>query len=178
VLRSKKHQKEVVTRLTNAHNYMMRSLPIYHFLCDLQVQEEQNHVSFSLGPFAGEYEFLPRIEYENTIIHKATWNLKADHIKQLLQHSEDDKALLLEMAKLRSRWQLPQFVVLAEADNHLLINLENSTSIQMFLAEVKKRKKFKLIEFFFGDKGLVKQQDEYYTNEVIVSFFNQKKWKA
>lgn len=178
VLRSKKHGKEVVPKLTNAHNFTMNPLPIYHFLSEMQYQKVQGGLSFIYGPFQEDYEFLPRLEYQNVILHKATWNLSTRYIKELIAHNDHAEKLLSETAKLRSKWQLPQFVSLADGDNLLLINLENSTSIQMLLAEVKKRKKFKLIEFLFHETGLAKHQEEYYTNEVIVSFFNQKKWTS
>lgn len=175
---SKKHQKEVITRLTNAHNYALNPLPIYRFLCELQIQEVQGGVGFVYGPFRKEFEFLPRLEYHDVIIHKATWNLTSDHVKEMKNHQNDDDQLLLEADKLRSKLQIPQYVSLTQGDNHLLINLKNADSIRMLLAEVQKRTTFEIIEFFFSENGSVQSAAGYHTNEVIVSFYNHKKLKA
>ena len=59
ILTSKKRNKEVLPRLTNAHNYESKALPIYHFLCDLQSQNKKTSLGFSWPRLADDHPFLP-----------------------------------------------------------------------------------------------------------------------
>lgn len=173
ILKSKKHGKEIVPRLTNAHNYSKKPLPVYQFLANLQNQHKRNGVGLNLGPFANEYEFIPRIEYQNLILHVATWNLNNNHIKDLIEHSGDIKILLQMTKSFREIWKIPKFAMLVEGDNELVINFENATSIKMFLDTVYKKEKFKLTEFLFCDDGIVKKGQEYFTNQLIIPFYKK-----
>lgn len=177
-LRSKKLNKEVIPRLTNAHNYQADALPIYHFLSDLQANNKRNNLTFRFGLSDFVDGFLPRIEYKDIILHEAKWIIKNDEIKPFVQFVDhDSKTLMSEVAKWRKIKRLPQYVLLLEGDNELLINLKNITSIQMLIKHIKNREEFTLSEFLFFNKGLVKSQDDegYYTNQIILSFYNKEK---
>ena len=45
----------------------------------------------------------------------------------------------------------------------------------MLLNAVSKRISFKLTEFLFSNEGVVKKDKEYFTNQVIISFYNEQK---
>lgn len=175
VLRSKKHNREVVPYLTNAHNYYTDSLPIYHFLSDYPIQDVRTNLHFSYGQLADQYVFLPRVEYKNIILYKATWNISSADIKHLLDIKDIDK-LLSEIEIFREKKMLPQYVALSDGDNELLINFSNVTSVQMLFDQVSKRGQFKLTEFLFDKDSHVKDsENNYYANQIILSYYNKEK---
>ena len=170
LLRSKKLDKEVLPRLTNAHNFSANSVPAYHFLSSLQNQNKRSGLFLNLGPFVNEYEFIPRIEYDNLILNPATWNLGKKNIQDLYDINDDD--LLVErISTFKEKLRMPQFILLIEGDNELLINLNNANSIRVLLDQVKKKSKFKVTEFLHDIPGLVSSENGYFTNQIVVSFF-------
>ena len=178
VLRSKKFDKEVVPRLSNAHNYSSKALPIYHFLSDMQSQGLKGGLGLSLGPFVNEYTFIPRIEYKNTILFNATWNINSSDIKNINEVINNEKHFKNAVDDFKDKFKLPQFVLLVEGDNKLVINFNNMTSVKMLLLTVKKRNFFTLKEFLYNEDGILKSQDgKYYTNQFVIPFYNQSKKK-
>lgn len=176
-LRSNNYNREVIPRLSNSHNYTSNSLPIYHFLCDMQTQNKRAGIGLDLGPFVNEYDFIPRIEYKNLILSEATWNLKKIDIEHFFRLEENDSELFKELRLFRENKKIPQYIMLIEGDNELLINLENLISIKMFLNTVKSRLNFKVKEFLFYEEGIVRSLDdnEYFTNQIVLSFYNSEK---
>jgi len=174
-LRSKRMNKEVKPHLTNAHNYSMNALPIYHFLSDYQTSGLRKAVGFQLGPFMDGFVFLPRVEYRNIVLMKATWNLRKNHIQPMLNTFNDDSELLAQVSAFRKHFQMPQYVLLIEGDNELIINLENIDAVKLLISEVSKKSGFKLAEFLFEKSDIVKGSQGHYTNQFIVSFYNKEK---
>lgn len=173
ILRSESKNKEIIPRLTTAHNYQAKALPIYHFLCDLQHQNTRMGISFNWGPLENEFDFLPRVIYKNIILSSAQWVIKKDTIKHLQKNKNNDEVLKNEVLKWKNKNNLPKHVIIEEGDNTMLIDLENISSVQMFLSVVKKYGQFKLKEFLFNAKEeLVTSKKKSYTNQFIFSFYN------
>ncbi|WP_299119106.1 lantibiotic dehydratase family protein [uncultured Tenacibaculum sp.] len=171
VLYSKKLKKEIIPRLSNAHNFEHSSLPIYQFLCDLQTQGKRNRIGFCWNPIFSKSIFLPRVEFQNVIFSKARWNIKTEVLKNMVK--EKDMMFLIE--KWKKDLRLPDYVQLIYGDNKLLIYLKNKTSIIMLYETVKKAKFFSVEEFLFTDSGVVKKGDKSYCNEFVVLFYNKVK---
>lgn len=171
-LRSKKHNKILLPRLSNAHTFSNNSLPIYHFLCDFQSQGLRNVIGFSLTPLQEEYEYLPRVEYDNIILSEACWFISNESIKNVLEQINDEIKLFKSINEWRNKFKIPQYVLLIEGDNELLVNLNNLTCIKMFLDTIKNKNKFKITEFLYAEDSIVKNvKGESYTNQVVVSFY-------
>ena len=165
VLRSKKLNKEIIPRLTNAHNFKGNPLPIYEFLCDLQSQENKSSVGFYWNSIFLSLPFLPRVEYKNLILSKARWLITVSDFKKVFE--ADD--ILSSIDKWRQELGVPELVDFVERDNRLIVNFNNTDSVLMLLNTVKKKGSFVLEEFLFKDIAKEKG-DGFYCNQYVVSF--------
>ncbi len=176
VLRSKVNNTEIFPKLTNAHNYSgQNSLPIYHFLCDLQQQDLRSSIGFYWGGMMEKNTFLPRVEYKEFIFSKARWKITTKSINSLLESIDNNQNNVAEVVKWRSKLQIPQYVQLIDNDNTLLINLENMPSVKMLFSIVKNRTQFILEEFLFTEESILKSQKKNYSNQFVFSFYNEEK---
>ncbi|MBP2834102.1 lantibiotic dehydratase family protein [Aquimarina sp. U1-2] len=176
-LRSKKYDKEVLPHLTNAHNYSANALPIYQFLANLQTQNQRSGIGFNWGPLVHEYDFLPRVEYKEIIISSATWNIKQKEIKSLVEARKNNEIFKAEVQKFVASKKIPQYVLLIDGDNELLINTANIASMLMLLDTIKNRSAFQIKEFLHVENSIVTKDKEHFTNQLIISFYNDKKLK-
>ncbi|WKD85074.1 Nisin biosynthesis protein NisB [Polaribacter huanghezhanensis] len=175
ILKSKSFKKEILPRLGNAHNYKGNSLPLYHFLCELQTDNKRGSIGFRWNSIFLNNTFLPRVEYEDLIFSKARWNIKVSDIGIIFEPT----ITMSEVVRWRGENKIPQFVELVEGDNKLLINLNNQSSLRMLKESVKKKKRFVLEEFLFGEKEIVNcNNQESFCNQFVISFYNEAKLKA
>jgi hypothetical protein len=93
VLRSKSLNKIIVPRNTTAHNFANNSLPVYHFLCDLQTQNLQGGLYFSWGPLENEFDYFPRVTYKNLIFSLETWIINKKDLLNILKIKDNEKKL-------------------------------------------------------------------------------------
>ncbi|WP_282086556.1 lantibiotic dehydratase family protein [Aquimarina algiphila] len=166
VLFSKKHNKEIIPRMATAHNFSYNSLPIYQFLCDVQTQNLRDDLEFNWGNAKQGRDFLPRLKYKNIILSPAKWIIKKEEILKISQ--------LKDLSKWRKEKNIPQKILLVDSDNELLIDLEHSLTINMFLFTIKKRSQIIIKEYLFDEQNsLVRRNNEVFTNELFFSFIKQ-----
>ncbi|ASZ11017.1 lantibiotic dehydratase [Chitinophaga pendula] len=170
ILRSKKLNKQVIPRLSTAHNFHAGSLPAYKFLCDLQTQQLTPFLSWQWN-LAGEEPFLPRVRYGKIILSRCTWILhKKDFpsLNNLPKKGNQSPDIATFSKELKGRLQLPRYVVLAEGDNELLLDTGNECCLQILSATLLKKEKVNLQEVLNTvDQCWIKSAEGVYTNEVI-----------
>ena len=84
-LRSARLGREVIPRLTNAHNYAWGSLGVYRFLCLLQHQGTVAGLGWNWGVLSGA-PFLPRVTTGRLVLSLARWLVSQEELKALGQH--------------------------------------------------------------------------------------------
>jgi lantibiotic biosynthesis protein len=131
VLRSARLQREVVPRLTSAHNYGASNVPLYHFLCALASQD-QPVIGFSWPATFRWARFLPRVSLAGVVVSLASWRLDKSALDALRHaHKEGQNAL----RTWREERKMPRFVTLDAGDNVLPVDWDNALMVQMFLDE-------------------------------------------
>ena len=170
ILRSLRLNQEVIPRLSMAHNYQLSELAVYRFLCDLQGQSLRSYLSFSWGPLAAHQKFLPRVTYENVILHPATWQLTVDDFAELKTTSDFWSTFKVFCA----RWRLPQRWVLADGDNELFVDSEQPHIVDAWWDLAKKRDQLTIKEFFApADGGVVNERGEAHAHQLVASWIKQ-----
>lgn len=172
ILRSKKHNKEIIPCLSNAHNYSNKSLPIYHFLADLQSQNVKPIYSFSWGVLETHYNYFPRVIYKDIILCKAKWIVTNKEIESF--YKQNSSPLLEFFTIWRTKHNIPRYANWVHFDNTLLIDFEKEIGIQLFLKSTQNHSIINLEEFLFTEESAVKDKDgENFANQIILSFYKE-----
>ncbi|WP_177730691.1 lantibiotic dehydratase [Flavobacterium inviolabile] len=164
ILRSKRLGKEIIPRLGNAHNYSANALPIYHFLCDLQNQETSG-MGFSWGELQNDFEFLPRLTYNDTVLSRATWNISEKDIKAITGAKEENA--IATVKAFQAERNIPDIISFVQGDNEVVVNFTNDLSCKVFYLMLKGEKFIQLKEFLFKEDTVTQN----YCNEFIVSAY-------
>lgn len=168
VLRSKKYNKEIKPILSTAHNFYL-GLPIYRFLGDLQIQDNDDF-AFSWGELFENKPFLPRVQFDNIILSPARWLITIDKFKNIEKINKEEALRVLKEKLLE--YKIPQEFVLSEGDNKLYINTNEYNLLYMLLIELIHKRTIKLEEFLGSDSidSLVTRNGEMLDNEIIMCF--------
>ena len=168
VLFSKKLGREVIPRLTSAHNFAAAPLGIYRFLCALQSSREGRELGWSWGPLAGA-PFLPRVVRGRIVLSLARWNLAKDELAPLANGTSVERFRAAQ--ELRASRALPRWVSLSDGDNALPVDLDNVICVASLAALVGRRDAAALVEMFPSPDELVAEGPEgRFVHELIVPF--------
>jgi thiopeptide-type bacteriocin biosynthesis protein len=130
VLRERARGRQVIARLTSAHNYSAKQLGTYQFLCSLQ-DDDAPWIGSHWPHAVRDLPRLPRVEVAGLIVARAQWVLRKDDIDAL------NRALAGKgLEDWRNGLALPRFVTYDHGDNRLPIDLCNPASALMLLDEI------------------------------------------
>jgi len=167
VLRSRSLGCEVIPRLTSAHNYTLRSLGVYRFLCELQRQGTAGGLGWRWGPLESA-PFLPRVCSGRAVLARAQWNLDERDLERLAAGVDTLRAWRREVG-------LPRWVALADRDNELVTDLDNPLSAEALLHHLRTRERATLVELFpLPDELCVFGPEGRYTHELVIPFVRMK----
>ncbi|GAB3961945.1 hypothetical protein GCM10028805_61780 [Spirosoma harenae] len=167
ILRSRRLGKEVVPRLTSAHNYRT-GLPVYQFLCDVQQEQGALAIQWHWGRL-NQYRCLPRVQYKHIILQEARWRL--DWTDYRPDQSEADN-----IHQWRQQWKWPRFIALTQVDQELFLDLENVDCQQVLISTLRRITTLSLIEWLqTPDQCCVEGPGGKLTHEIILPFLNESK---
>ncbi|MEW6991959.1 lantibiotic dehydratase [Colwelliaceae bacterium 6441] len=167
---SKRLEKQIIPRLSSAHNYSSRSLSAYKFLSMLQHQGA-TAPEFALPASQASASFVPRIMLDDLILSVKTWRIPRKALAELLINDEIDSD---KWQKLKNKYQLDVQLCYAFSDNVLQLNLTNPMMLAVLLVETKGQFQIELKEALTAQYSTpVKAADgQSYANELIIPFFN------
>jgi thiopeptide-type bacteriocin biosynthesis protein len=169
VLWSRRHDKEIVPRLSSAVNYRYRTTDLFRFLATLQDQGTNNQMGWTWGGL-GKEPWLPRVVHGKFILSRATWQVTAAALKPI-KEAKTVQDRFKAIQQFRKELQLPRHALLADGDNELPIDLDNPLMVEAMWGLVGKRHEFKLSEDVPGGEGLVVQGPEGgFTHELVLAF--------
>jgi thiopeptide-type bacteriocin biosynthesis protein len=160
VLRSRRLGREVIPRLTAAHNHASPSnLAVYRFLCAL-AEQGTGPAYWSWGVLDA-MPFLPRVRHGRVVYARARWRLAAADLAPLeaaFQGSNAAKTpeqirairtrVFAAVGELRRRLGLPRWIAIGDGDNELPVDLDNELMVDSAAHLLKGRGSATLLELF------------------------------
>jgi lantibiotic biosynthesis protein len=122
VLRSRELGREVLPRLTCAHNVAAPNASVYRFLAALAKQDGVSGLAFGWEPFT-DARFLPRIVFGNVVLSPASWRIDKATIAAWLSLTTEERQR--EIGAWRARLGIPRWVQVGQHDNLLSLDLDN-----------------------------------------------------
>lgn len=166
---SKKLHKQIVPRLSSAHNFIDHSLGIYRFLGMLQLQDTVIP-RFSISYSAEKIVYVPRVQYKNIILQEAQWSVKRKYIEDLVVGVEFRKSAWDELYLI---YRIDRHVSYSVHDHTLTIDLWNPILVNLLLSETSGKKSFVLKESLIKKlKPILSGNDGGYSNELIIPYIN------
>ncbi|WP_172449353.1 lantibiotic dehydratase [Bowmanella denitrificans] len=168
---SQSHQREVIPRLSSAHNTMHNSLGLYKFLAGLQKQQVQ-YPFFNWPALARERDYLPRVRFGNVLLSVRTWFVPRDKLTALAKLCGDDYSQAWKT--LQSQLQLPDWLLYKISDNALTLTLANPIMLDVLLGETKGQSLVTLEELPETEWGTAATLDgQSLRSEVLLPFYQQ-----
>jgi lantibiotic biosynthesis protein len=146
-LRSRKLGKRVLPRLSSAHNTQLSGVSAYRFLDALQMQEISVGAKWSWGSLAEVARFLPRLRIDGVVVSCAQWRLAHAELAEL-RAARKPVARFAAISRLRAARILPRYVQFGSSDQRVVIDLDNTLSIDALVNMLPNFGAIELVEWY------------------------------
>lgn len=170
VLRSRRLDREVVPRMTTAHNSRAGGLGVYRFLTALAAQDGAG-VGWSWGAL-DEAPRLPRVRIGDAIVAREQWRLDAAELQALARATRLGRAHGFEaMQAMRATRGLPRWIALGDGDHELVIDLDHTLLVDALIDAMGTGNHAILREVFPAlDEAVVVGPDGHHASEIVLTF--------
>jgi lantibiotic biosynthesis protein len=167
VLRSQRLGREIVPRLSTAHNHAApQNLALYRFLCALQNQDVAMP-GFDWGATLEQLTFLPRVRVGKLVLALARWSLGKRDLEPLGKARTAAGRYLAAQA-LRRAHRMPRWVALTDGDHVLPLDLDNSLAVDTLVQLVAKRPIAILTELFEPERLCAVGAEGHFMHELVL----------
>ena len=169
-LRSRSLGREIVPRLTTAHNFSgTGGLGLYRFLCTLQGQVGAAGMDFGALDLL---PFRPRMRTGRFVLATARWRLEGRELETLAAKTRAGRFAAVQA--LREKHRMPRHVLVIDGDNQLPIDLENVIAVEALAALVKDRPGQAFGEIAPGpEEAILRGPDGRFQHEIVIPFHRE-----
>ncbi len=168
VLRHKNQDKTILPRLTNAHNYQFRQLPLYQFLAECVHQDSMGGFFPGWGYLSEMYDFLPGIRYGQLVLTLPRWRVKVE--EDLKKTNLNGLSLYERICEWAGKNKLPERVIWTDGDQEMFIHWANSNIVLSAWESIRTRKHVLFRDFLYEHGSPVRSPGGEHANQVLLSF--------
>jgi len=169
ILRSKINNRNIIPRLTTAHNYHSSRSPIYKFLADYSKLAAHSISSLTNLIQVNELNsFMPRVTYKNSILSPAKWYVSTLEVRAILNKEQND--ILLEISDWRIQYAIPNKVYIQYNGSEMFVDFERELSIHS-VSSIFNSTDFLVFHEFFHPSDLCRSEQGSHLNEILLPFY-------
>lgn len=174
-IKSKNLNKKVI--ITSGHMLNIESgSNIYRFLREISEENTRDIITRLFKNGLEKFSYVPRIRYGKVVLSPEKWKVSNDILHEDISLINKDK--FYEVINIwKENWNVPKFVYLTDADNRLLLNLENKLHLDELFNCLKNGKSQELIitetERGFENLWAEGSNGKYFTEIVVPILRNQ-----
>lgn len=167
-LRSRSLGRELIPRLTTAHNTARESLGVYRLLAALQPQGRALGLEWNWGAL-GALPFLPRVCAGRVVLVRARWRVVQAEVAEILAAPPDARYRLVRQWRRERR--MPRLLALADGEHELLVDFDNPLGVDAVVDLFRGREDALLTEVFPDPDELCVQGPEgRFLHQLVVPF--------
>ena len=168
LLRSCELGREVLPRLTCAHNVAAPNASVYRFLAAVAKQDGVSGLVFSWGSFVNA-RFLPRVVFGNVVLSPASWRIEKPTISAWLSLPTDKRQG--EINTWRTREGVPRWIQVGQGDNLLSLDLDNPWCVDALADDLRRSRTDRVSELVPAPEDfLLHSPDGRHAHEVMIPF--------